>query len=345
MSTAIPWVIKMLDGDNFDLILYGLVALAITAVAMAILYPLMMQENVTDRIQVATTSVSKKVAARSAAEVTANRKKAVTETLKEIDTRKKKLEKASLRTRLQQAGLQADAKAYYIASAICGVVVAIVTYFSLPLSLANIGGGLAVVSGLVGAFGLPGWILNYLIKRRQAKFTAHLANAIDVVVRGVKTGLPLNECLGIISRESPEPIASEFREVVNQQRMGVTLAEALDRLVARMPLPEVKFLAIVISIQASAGGNLSEALGNLSQVLRDRFGMKLKVKALSSEALASAGVLGSLPPIMVIMIRIVSPDYLIPLWSTQTGNFALIFGMVWMSCGIFVMRKMINFKY
>ncbi len=335
----------MLDADSIDLILYGLIALAITAGAMALLYPYLMKENVTDRIQVATTSTSKKVAARSAAEVSANRKKAVTETLKEIDSRKKKSEKVTLRTRLQQAGLQTDAKGYYTASALLGVGLAVAVYFSLPVSLAGIAGALAGVAGLVGGFGLPGWILNFLIKRRQARFTANLANAIDVVVRGVKTGLPLNECLGIIARESPEPIASEFREVVSQQRLGVTLAEALDRLVARMPLPEVKFLAIVISIQASAGGNLSEALGNLSQVLRDRFGMKLKVKALSSEALASAGVLGSMPPALVTMISITSPDYLTPLWTTKTGNLCVMAGLFWMSLGIYIMRKMINFKY
>lgn len=335
----------MLDAETYDLVFWGLIAFAISAILLIVIYPYFVAEEVTQRIQTATTARSKKVAARSAAEVTANRKKAVTETLKEIDQRKKKTEKASLRTRLQQAGLDMDTKTYWTSSMIFGGFLAFMTMFSTPASVAGIAPGLAIVAGFVGVFGLPGWFLGYLIKRRQQKFTANLANAIDVVVRGVKTGLPLNECLGIIARESPEPICSEFREVVDQQRMGVTLGEALERLVVRMPLPEVKFLAIVISIQQSAGGNLSEALGNLSQVLRDRFGMKLKVKALSAEAMASAMVLGSLPVAVVCLITISSPDYLTPMVETKIGNMLILFGLSWMACGIAMMRKMINFKY
>ncbi len=335
----------MVDAETYDLMLWGLVALAITAIIFILAYPYIFGENVTERIQTATTTRSKKVAARSAAEVTASRKKAVTETLKEIDIRKKKLEKASLRTRLQQAGLDMDAKAYWMSSVILGCFVAVAVYFSLPASLAALAPGLAGVAGFVGALGLPGWILNFLIKRRQNQFLANLANAIDVVVRGVKTGLPLNECLGIIGRETPEPICSEFKEVVDQQRLGVPLSEAMDRLVVRMPLPEVKFLAIVIAIQQSSGGNLSEALGNLAQVLRDRFSLKLKVKAMSAEALASAMVLGSMPPIVICLIQLTSPGYLDPMFNTKVGNMLVGFGLFWMSCGIFIMRKMINFKY
>ena len=335
----------MVSGDTTELLMWGCAALGIAGLVMALVYPMIMRENSAERIQSATASRSKKVATRGAADVTASRKKAVAETLKDIDNRKKKTEKASLRSRLQQAGLDAEPREYWIASAILGVVLASVIYFSLPASLAGIGIVLTVVGGLVGALGLPGWILKFLVKRRQTKFLGNLANAIDVVVRGVKTGLPLNECLGIIARESPEPIASEFKEVVDQQRMGVPLSETMDRLVTRMPLPEVKFLAIVIAIQASAGGNLSEALGNLSQVLRDRFSLKLKVKALSAEALASALVLGSLPPIVIVLIQLSTPTYLAPLFITKTGQMLTCFGLFWMFCGIMVMRKMINFKY
>jgi tight adherence protein B len=335
----------MVDAETYDLMLWGLVALAITAILFIIAYPYIFGENVTERIQTATTTRSKKVAARSAAEVTASRKKAVTETLKEIDLRKKKNEKASLRTRLQQAGLDMDAQAYWMSSVILGFIVAVMVYFSLPVSLASLAPGLAGIAGFVGALGLPGWILNFLIKRRQTKFLANLANAIEVVVRGVKTGLPLNECLGIIARETPEPICTEFKEVVDQQRLGVPLPEAMERLVSRMPLPEVKFLAIVIAIQQSSGGNLSEALGNLAQVLRDRYGLKLKVKAMSAEALASAMVLGSMPPIVICLIQLTSPGYLDPMFTTKVGNMLVGFGIFWMSCGIFIMRNMINFKY
>ena len=335
----------MLDAQTYDLLFWGLIAFAVTAAVLTVIYPLVMVEDVSQRIQVATTARSKKVAARSAADVTANRKKAVTETLKEIDARKKKQEKASLRTRLQQAGLAVDTQTYWISSMILGVIVAIAVYSSVPASMGEIAIPLACVGGFVGAMGLPGWILSKIIARRQAKFLANLANAIDVIVRGIKTGLPLNECLGIIARESPQPIAGEIKEVVDQQRMGVTLAESLDRLVVRVPLAEVKFLAIVISIQASAGGNLSEALGNLSQVLRDRYSMKLKIKALSAEALASAAVLGSMPPIICTMIYFSAPGYLDPLINTRVGNMFSLLAVGMMGTGIFIMRQMINFKF
>ena len=180
----------------------------------------------------------------------------------------------------------------------------------------------------------------------RCKFLAELANAIDIVVRGVKSGLPLNECLATIARESAEPLASEFRDVVEQQRVGVSLSEALETLTPRMPLAEVKFLAIVIAIQQQAGGNLSEALGNLAGVLRDRFRLKMKVAALSAEAKASAMVLASLPPAVMFMVYW-RPHRLhhAVLFNTRTGNFALLFCGVLDADGRPVMRKMINFKF
>jgi tight adherence protein B len=161
----------------------------------------------------------------------------------------------------------------------------------------------------------------------------------------MKAGLPLGECLQVISRESPAPLNGEFKEVVDQQRVGVTLSEALERLAQRMPIAEVRFLTIVIAIQQQAGGNLSEALGNLASVLRDRFRLRMKVKALSAEAKASAFVLASLPPIVMVMVYGSSPDYIEPLFNTRTGYFMLGFSAVWMLMGVLVMRKMINFKF
>ena len=155
----------------------------------------------------------------------------------------------------------------------------------------------------------------------------------------------MNECLQVISRESPEPLAGEFRIVVEEQRMGVPLAEGLDRLCNRVPLAEVRFLSIVIAIQQQAGGNLSEALGNLSGVLRDRVRLQLKVKALSAEAKASAMVLASLPPGVMSMVYMTSPEYITPLFTTTPGKFMLAVGAGWMGCGILIMRKMINFKF
>ncbi len=332
--------------DNFDiapLMVALLAAIALASVVLAVMWPYMSGDmNKEKRIQTVTENRTKKVAARSQVDNAANRRKQVQDTLKDIETREKK-EKVTLRLKLQQAGLDTPPQTFWMFSAGTGLVTALSIYFSFqPGILTQLG---ALVGGFVGMFGLPRWILHKMIKRRQSKFLRELANALDVVTRGVKSGLPLNECLQIISRESPEPICSEFREVVEQQRVGVSLAEALERMTQRMPLPEVKFLTIVISIQQQAGGNLSEALGNLAGVLRDRIRMQMKVQAMSSEAKASAMVLASLPFMVTFMIYGASPDYIAPLFATKTGNFFVLAGLFWMGCGVMVMRKMINFKY
>jgi tight adherence protein B len=188
-------------------------------------------------------------------------------------------------------------------------------------------------------------VLNKITKRRQSKFLDEFANAIDVIVRGVKSGLPLNECLAIISRESPSPVKEEFVDIVEQQRVGIPLNECFERMMTRMPLPEVKFFGIVIGIQQQAGGNLSEALSNLSGVLRDRKRLQARVAALSAEAKTSAVVLGSLPPLVATMVYITTPKYIGLLGTTKVGLFLLGCAATWMTFGILVMRKMINFKY
>jgi len=274
-------------------------------------------------------------------EETNNRKQAVADTLKELDERQSKNKKQSLRVKLMRAGLEISTNTFWLASLAAGIAVAIGAYFCMP-TLPPI--AFAAI-GFVGAFGLPRWVVSYMTKRRQNKFVNSFADAIDVIVRGVKSGLPLNECLGIIARESSEPLRSEFQEVVDQQRVGVPLAEALDRLMTRMPTPEVRFFGIVVSIQQQAGGNLSEALGNLSNVLRARKMMAAKVQALSAEAKASALVLGSLPPGVMMMVFLTTPDYISILWTTKLGQFMVFCAALWMACGVFVMKKMIAFKY
>lgn len=319
-------------------------AAAFSAVIFALFYPMFSGDKKRDkRMATVTENRSAKIATRSAVDVAANRRKQVTETLKDIEKRDKAKEKVSLRLQMQRAGIDAEPKSFWIASIVCGLVCAV----GVLLSMAT--GPMAQMAALgaafIGTLGLPRFILKKLVLRRQNKFLNELANAIDVVVRGVKSGLPLNECLQVIARESPEPIASEFKEVVEQQRIGVPLSEALERLVVRMPLSEVKFLTIVIAIQSQAGGNLSEALGNLSGVLRDRIRMKMKVKALSAEAKSSAAVLASLPPGVMIMVSMSAPDYIEPLFDTRAGHLFLLAGAFWMGLGCLVMRKMINFKF
>jgi tight adherence protein B len=199
--------------------------------------------------------------------------------------------------------------------------------------------------GFASFFGLPRWILGFLRDQRQKKFAQQMADAVDVIVRGVKSGLPLNQCLKIIASESPEPVRGEFARVVDGQTMGVPLDQNLQKLFERMPLPEVNFFNIVLIIQQKAGGNLSEALGNLSQVLRSRRLLKEKIKALSSEAKASAGIIGSLPIIVMGLVYLTRPPYILILFTTDPGRIILFGSALMMGTGIMVMRNMINFKF
>lgn len=336
----------MVDAGLMPLATALFAAIAIAATAYAVMYPMISGGRLKEkRVASVTESRVKKVSARSAAEVAANRKKQIADSLKELESRQKAKQKISLRLKLERAGLDIEPRIYWIASAASAVVAVVALRSMLPASMAAISPILSIAALLVGGLGIPRFVVSKMIERRQKKFVAELANAIDVIVRGIKSGLPLTDCLGVIARESPEPLAGEFKEVIEQQRVGVSLPEALDRMAQRMPVPEVKFLAIVIAIQQQSGGNLAEALSNLSGVLRDRFKMFAKVKALSAEAKASAMILGALPPGVMMMVNISSPEYLAPLFTTRTGNMLIIIGLVWMSMGILVMRKMINFKF
>jgi tight adherence protein B len=331
--------------DSNDLLLAGLLLLAaasIAAIAYLLVNPYFSGERRTEkRIHAVTENRAKRVTAKTQAETAQNRRRQVAETLQELEEREKARERATLRLRLQRAGLDISPRSFWMASLACGILVGASVWVSAP--------GLPLIvpflAAFVGTLGLPRWIVARLTKRRQAKFVDEFANAIDVIVRGVKSGLPLPECLAIIARESPQPIGGEFSELVEQQRVGVPLAEAFERMMLRMPIPEVRFFAIVIAIQQQAGGNLSEALGNLAGVLRDRKRLAAKVKALSAEAKASAAVLGALPFIVMILVYITSPSYIMLLWTTQFGQMLMAGAGIWMCCGVLVMRKMINFKY
>src|SRR4029077_20114782 len=151
---------------------------------------------------------------------------------------------------------------------------------------------------------------NFLKKRREQKFLHNFPDAVDVIVRGVKAGLPLGDCLRIIAAEAQEPVRGEFKVIVESQQVGISMGEACAKLHERMPLPEANFFGIVVGIQQKAGGNLSEALANLSRVLRDRKKMKAKIKAMSMEAKASAVIIGSLPVAVGLLVYLTSPDYI-----------------------------------
>ena len=332
-----------LSPEMLQILLGTVIALSAGVVIFLFVNPYLSGDVARDkRVQGVTEQKAKRGgAARGREDELQNRRKQVSDTLKEIEDRQKAKEKITLRLRLQRAGLDITPKTFWIASVITGIAIGIGTFLSTP----GVTPLLTLGATFAGVFGLPRWVLAMMTKKRQAKFTNEFANAIDVIVRGVKSGLPLNECLGIIARESPSPIKEEFQEIVEQSRVGVPLSECFERTMQRMPLPEMQFFAIVIGIQAQAGGNLSEALGNLSGVLRDRKRLAMKVAALSSEAKASAAVLGSLPFIVMTMVYLSTPKYIMLLFITKTGQFLLMLAAFWMTCGILVMRKMINFKY
>jgi tight adherence protein B len=209
------------------------------------------------------------------------------------------------------------------------------------------GGGLLGAAGLAFAagFGLPRWALSFLKKRREAAFLKALPDAVDVIVRGIKAGLPLFESIKVVAADAPEPLRSEFLAIIETQAIGMPLGDACARLYERMPVPEANFFGIVVAIQQKSGGNLSEALGNLSKVLRDRKKMAEKIQAMSMEAKASAAIIGALPPIVMILVYLTTPEYIALLWTHPTGQLMLVGCVIWMSTGIFVMKKMINFDF
>lgn len=328
--------------EMLQLGLGAIIALSAAVVIYLVIYPMVSGDAQAEkRIQGVTENRTKRHARVAREEEVSNRRKQVADTLRDLEERQKAREKLSLRIRLERAGLDITTRAFWIASFVFGAIVGVGVFISTP----GMSPFVSVAAAFVSTFGLPRFFLAQKIKWRQNKFLDEFANAIDVIVRGVKSGLPLNECMGIIARESPSPLKEEFQELVEQQRVGIPLSECFERMMARVPLPEVKFFAIVIGIQAQAGGNLSEALGNLSGVLRDRKRMAGKVKALSAEAKASAAVLGSLPFIVMMMVYVTTPNYIGILFSTKVGQFLLLAAGGWMTCGLLIMRKMINFKY
>ncbi|MGE0595010.1 MAG: type II secretion system F family protein [Hyphomonadaceae bacterium] len=278
---------------------------------------------------------------QSAADMAAlKRKQTTAEALKDLALSEKASRKArvSIKGQIAQAGLTITPTAFWIGSIGLGVVLALVGL----IVQGPIG---AAVGGFVGVLGIPRWVLKMMVAGRQKKFSNQLADAIDIIVRGVKSGLPLGQCLRIIAAESPEPLRTEFQALVDAQAVGVPLDQSMQRMYDRMPLAEVNFFQIVLVIQQKTGGNLSESLGNLSSVLRSRKLMKEKVKALSAEAKASAMIIGALPFFVMGTVYVTKPDYISILFTHPTGHLILLGCTVMMTTGIVIMNKMVNFKF
>jgi tight adherence protein B len=315
-----------------------LAATAIGGAAWVFIYPSLSGENKAESRR-ASVAKPEPAAKRQNDRNQRSRREQVEGTLKDLDARRQKESKVPLSVRLTQAGLDWSTQKFYVVSAVFGLI-----FFGGAMF---VGGGWLGAVGLAfaGGFGLPRWALNFLKKRREKKFLRALPDAVDVIVRGIKAGLPLFESIKVVAADSPEPLRSEFLAIIETQAIGIPLGEACIRLYERMPVPEANFFGIVVAIQQKSGGNLSEALGNLSKVLRDRKKMAEKIQAMSMEAKASAGIIGSLPPIVMLLVYLSTPDYISLLWTEPTGRLMLAGSAVWMSCGIFVMKKMINFDF
>lgn len=322
---------------NSTIATVALAAVSAGGVAYVFLYPLLSGEARAEKRQRALIGSGPD---RTAERITAiSRREQVAQSLKDIDTREQARHRINIEMRLAQAGLSWTKTRFFVISAVLGLVAA----FALMVLSGN---PLMADGGLVvGGLGAPRWLLGFLKKRRIKRFTNELPNAMDVIVRGIRSGLPLGDCIRIVAMDSPEPIRSEFKMIVDAQTLGISVSEAVAKLHERLPVAEANFFAIVIGIQQKAGGNLSEALGNLSRVVRERKKMAGKIQAMSMEAKASGVIIAALPFTVGAMTYLSSPAYIELLWTTQMGKLFLTASAVWMLIGIGVMRKMINFDF
>jgi len=325
----------MLNFASPTVMMAVLVATTIGGLAWVFLYPILSGERHAEKRRA---SVAQAQPIQRSARNQKSRREQVEETLKGIESKQKNA-KLTLRQRIDQAGLKWSEWQYFLVSGSFGIFAFAMIFFS--------GFGLLAALGFAFAagFGLPYWMLGYLKKRRESRFLDAFPDAVDVIVRGIKAGLPLLDSLKMIAAEGQEPVRSEFRAILETQAVGLPIGEACQRLYQSMPMPEANFFGIVISIQSKAGGNLSEALGNLSKVLRDRKKMKAKIQAMSMEAKASAAIIGSLPPAVMGIVWLTSPSYIELLWTHPTGQLMLLGSATWMFMGCMVMKKMINFDF
>ena len=321
-----------------NLALFLLVTVSIGGVAWVFLYPLLSGERAAEQRR-ASVAKSQPAATRVSRGAQKTRREQVEESLKDLEIRNNKSKKPPLQTRIHQAGLDLTKQRFMMFAGGFGMFVFLV------LLLIDAGILPALALGFAAAFGLPLWVLSFLKKRRENKFLNSFPDSVDVIVRGIKAGLPLLDSIKIIANEAQEPARSEFKAIIETQTIGMPLGEACSKLYERMPVAEANFFGIVILIQQKAGGNLSEALGNLSRVLRDRKKMKAKIQAMSMEAKASAMIIGSLPICVGLLVWLTSPDYIELLWTTELGRIMMAGSACWMSMGVFVMKKMINFDF
>lgn len=245
---------------------------------------------------------------------------------------------AALQLRLDRTGMGWTLSQYLYASGGIALVFTALLYLQTGAALLSLGIGL-----LAGA-GLPHWVVGSFIKRRTNKFNAKFPDGIELLVRGLRSGLPVTETLSVVASEVPGPVGSEFRAVVERIKIGRTMEEALQETADKLGTAEFQFFVITLAIQRETGGNLAETLSNLADVLRKRAQMKLKIKAMSSESKASAYIVGALPFIVFGLIYWINPSYLGGFFTDDRLIVTGLGGLVWMSIGAFIMAKMVSFE-
>ena len=261
--------------------------------------------------------------------------------LRDVDEAKKEKPSRAHKYRqdLRRSGIKITLQQFFL---ICGGIFVFACLFYIYLAFPVIG---IIPFGLSVGFGLPLWIIRFIGRRRTKKFTLLFADAMDVIIRGIRSGLPVGECLAIIGRESPDPVGPIFQQIVEATKVGLSLDQAMKRAEEDMPTAEFRYFVIVLNIQSQTGGNLADTLQNLSNVLRDRKKLRDKIQALSSEAKASAMIIGSLPFLVASALWTLNPNYMNVLFTATTGHAMLLGSAIWMSMGIFIMKQMINFEF
>jgi tight adherence protein B len=320
--------------DKQQIVIALLATLAAAGVGYAFLEPILTGANRAEKRQAA---YAEPRAKRRMVEETGSRRKQIAESLKDIEARKN-AKNLTLEQRFEQAGVSWTRQKFFLISAAVGVVLGLMLFVLTGQPISFIGGG------VFGALVLPRWLLGRMTKKRIARFLEEFPNAIEAIVRGIRSGLPLNDCFRLVANEAKEPVRAEFRSVIEAQAMGISVGDATAKIFERVPTAEVNFFSIVIQIQSKSGGNLGEILSNLSKVIRDRKKLRDKVDAMSMEAKSSAGIIGALPFVVGALVYFGSPNYISLLWTTRAGTLGIVGAIIFMMIGALVMRKMIQFE-
>lgn len=266
------------------------------------------------------------------------RREALARKLKERSEPEGEEKKKNLSESLMQANLDISVKKFWIFSFLFSVVLTVAVY------LAGYNLFVVIMAAIIGLFGIPRLYLRHVIKKRQKKFLTDFADSLEAMTRLLRAGMPVSEAIKMVAREFVGPVGEEMGRIFDQQKIGVSLPDAVANCAKRIPIPEVQMFTTAVTIQAQTGSSLSEILEGLAKVIRARFKLRRKVQALSSEAKSSAIIIGALPVFVASAMYFINPEYIEILFIDPTGKFMLGIAFFWMFCGAMIMRQMINFK-